>query len=46
MSAEGKSVQVFGKDSGLLVCNVVREKCPNTGKYQPEKIRIWTLFTQ
>ena len=30
MSAEGKSVQVFGKDSGLLVCNVVREKCPNT----------------
>ena len=30
MSAEGKSVQVFGKDSGLLVCNVVREKCPKT----------------
>ena len=22
----------------------LREKCPNIGKYGPEKLRIWTLF--
>ena len=25
---------------------LLRKKCPNTGKYGPEKVYIWSLFTE
>ena len=30
----------------LGLSRTLRERCPNMGKYRPEKLRIWTLFTQ
>ena len=40
------AVLIFCQCNSDKQAATLRKSCPNTGKYGPEKLSIWTLFTQ